>query len=291
MQDRASPARRRPWVLLVRARLRQPVQPIWSACAHCTGLTIVRQTIDQRSRRVLHTMTDRTRMPHDRDPDRRRTPGRPHARPAQAARRAGGVRRGRRTRSRSPAGTPSSSSSATPPRPRTTTSPPTAWSWSATAAPRPATATTRRSCSRAGRAASSSRAASPPTARCSTTTARTATGSPTSPSRCPTSTSASRTPARWAPRSSQEPHDVSDEHGTVRIAAIAAYGDTRHTLVDRSRYDGHLPARLRRAHLRRTSSPRAPPSGSSRPSTTSSATSSSARWTSGSTFYNGSWAS
>lgn len=30
-----------------------------------------------------------------------------------------------------------------------------------------------------------------------------------------------------------EPHDVSDEHGTVRVAAIAAYGDTRHTLVQR----------------------------------------------------------
>jgi 4-hydroxyphenylpyruvate dioxygenase len=39
-----------------------------------------------------------------------------------------------------------------------------------------------------------------------------------------------------------EPQDVSDEHGTVRIAAIAAYGDTRHSLVDRSRYDGpYLP--------------------------------------------------
>jgi 4-hydroxyphenylpyruvate dioxygenase len=39
-----------------------------------------------------------------------------------------------------------------------------------------------------------------------------------------------------------EPHDESDEHGTVRIAAIAAYGDTRHTLVDRSRYHGpYLP--------------------------------------------------
>nr|MDT0662707.1 4-hydroxyphenylpyruvate dioxygenase [Micromonospora sp. DSM 115978] len=35
-----------------------------------------------------------------------------------------------------------------------------------------------------------------------------------------------------------EPHDVTDEHGTVRIATIAAYGDTRHSLVDRSRYDG-----------------------------------------------------
>jgi 4-hydroxyphenylpyruvate dioxygenase len=40
----------------------------------------------------------------------------------------------------------------------------------------------------------------------------------------------------------EEPNDVSDEHGTVRMAAIAAYGDTRHTLVDRSRYSGpHLP--------------------------------------------------
>ena len=39
-----------------------------------------------------------------------------------------------------------------------------------------------------------------------------------------------------------EPHDESDEHGTVRIAAIAAYGDTRHTLIDRTRYNGpYLP--------------------------------------------------
>jgi 4-hydroxyphenylpyruvate dioxygenase len=45
-----------------------------------------------------------------------------------------------------------------------------------------------------------------------------------------------------------EPHDVSDEHGTVRLAAIAAYGDTRHTLVDRSRYDGpYLPGYVARA--------------------------------------------
>ena len=35
-----------------------------------------------------------------------------------------------------------------------------------------------------------------------------------------------------------EPHDLKDEHGTVRVAAIAAYGDTIHTLVDRSGYDG-----------------------------------------------------
>jgi 4-hydroxyphenylpyruvate dioxygenase len=40
----------------------------------------------------------------------------------------------------------------------------------------------------------------------------------------------------------EEPHDVSDEHGTVRRAAIATYGETRHTLIDRSRYSGpYLP--------------------------------------------------
>jgi 4-hydroxyphenylpyruvate dioxygenase len=35
-----------------------------------------------------------------------------------------------------------------------------------------------------------------------------------------------------------EPHPVKDEHGTVVVAAIAAYGDTRHTLLDRSGYSG-----------------------------------------------------
>ncbi|MFJ9390644.1 4-hydroxyphenylpyruvate dioxygenase [Nocardioides sp. NPDC101246] len=45
----------------------------------------------------------------------------------------------------------------------------------------------------------------------------------------------------------EEPHDVSDEHGTVRIAAIATYGETRHTLVDRSGYDGpYLPGYVTR---------------------------------------------
>src|SRR5690348_13114187 len=44
----------------------------------------------------------------------------------------------------------------------------------------------------------------------------------------------------------EEPHDVSDGHGTVRVAAIATYGDTRHTLVQREvngvRYHGpYLP--------------------------------------------------
>jgi len=35
-----------------------------------------------------------------------------------------------------------------------------------------------------------------------------------------------------------EPYDETDEHGTVRIAAIATYGDTRHSLIDRTRYTG-----------------------------------------------------
>ena len=47
----------------------------------------------------------------------------------------------------------------------------------------------------------------------------------------------------------REPEDLVDEHGTVRIAAIATYGETRHTLVDRSAYDGpYLPG-----HVARTS--------------------------------------
>ncbi len=36
----------------------------------------------------------------------------------------------------------------------------------------------------------------------------------------------------------ESPHDRTDEHGTVRVARIATFGDTVHTLVDRSRYDG-----------------------------------------------------
>jgi 4-hydroxyphenylpyruvate dioxygenase len=39
-------------------------------------------------------------------------------------------------------------------------------------------------------------------------------------------------------RSVQEPTDLSDEHGRVTISSIAAYGDTIHTFVDRSRYNG-----------------------------------------------------
>ena len=56
-----------------------------------------------------------------------------------------------------------------------------------------------------------------------------------------------------------EPHDLSDEHGTVRLAAIAAYGDTRHTLVQRSSYHGpYLPGYVARSstYVRRDGSPK-----------------------------------
>ena len=36
----------------------------------------------------------------------------------------------------------------------------------------------------------------------------------------------------------QEPTDEKDECGTLRVAAIATYGQTRHTLIERSGYDG-----------------------------------------------------
>jgi len=48
----------------------------------------------------------------------------------------------------------------------------------------------------------------------------------------------------------EEPHELTDEHGTVVLAAIATYGDTRHTLVDRSAYDGvYLPGFVVRAPM------------------------------------------
>ncbi|HYN30230.1 MAG TPA: 4-hydroxyphenylpyruvate dioxygenase [Dermatophilaceae bacterium] len=50
----------------------------------------------------------------------------------------------------------------------------------------------------------------------------------------------------------EEPHDVEDEHGRVRVAAIATYGDTRHSLVQRVvggvRYAGpYLPGYVARS--------------------------------------------
>ena len=56
-----------------------------------------------------------------------------------------------------------------------------------------------------------------------------------------------------------EPHDLADDHGTVRTATIQAYGDTVHTLVDRSGYHGvYLPGYVARTstYVRREGAPR-----------------------------------
>ncbi|MGL5857703.1 MAG: 4-hydroxyphenylpyruvate dioxygenase [Angustibacter sp.] len=60
-----------------------------------------------------------------------------------------------------------------------------------------------------------------------------------------------------------EPHDISDEHGTVRLATIATYGDTRHTLVQRrtdaGEYTGpYLPGYVARSgtYVRRPGAPK-----------------------------------
>ena len=74
-----------------------------------------------------------------------------------------------------------------------------------------------------------------------------------------------------------EPHEISDEHGTVTLATIKTYGETLHTFVERDGYDGPVPPRLRRPSR---TAPRT--AGCCWPSTTSSATSSSARWRRGS---------
>ena len=57
----------------------------------------------------------------------------------------------------------------------------------------------------------------------------------------------------------EEPHDEADDHGTVRLAAIATYGETRHTLIDRSGYEGpYLPGFEARSStvVRREGAPR-----------------------------------
>jgi 4-hydroxyphenylpyruvate dioxygenase len=47
---------------------------------------------------------------------------------------------------------------------------------------------------------------------------------------------------RRGARSVAEPHAVSDEHGAVRVASIATFGDTVHRFVERDEYTGaHLP--------------------------------------------------
>ena len=57
----------------------------------------------------------------------------------------------------------------------------------------------------------------------------------------------------------QEPEDLTDEFGTVRVAAIAAYGETRHSLVERRDYNGpYLPGYVERSsgYVRRDGEPK-----------------------------------
>jgi 4-hydroxyphenylpyruvate dioxygenase len=56
-----------------------------------------------------------------------------------------------------------------------------------------------------------------------------------------------------------EPHDISDDNGSVRLATIATYGETGHTLVDRSKYSGpYLPGYVARtsAYRKREGAPK-----------------------------------
>jgi 4-hydroxyphenylpyruvate dioxygenase len=47
-----------------------------------------------------------------------------------------------------------------------------------------------------------------------------------------------------------KPYELTDDNGTVVLAAIATYGETRHTLVDRSKYTGpYLPGYVERAPI------------------------------------------
>src|SRR5690606_28468515 len=169
--------------------------------------------------------------------------------------------------------TPSSSPSATPGRRRTTTPPRSACAGSPTAARRTAARTRRCTCwSRAVPGSSSAaRCGRAPTS--AGTSPSTATASWTSRSRSPTWRPRTGMPSKTGRRASrtgagvvalaigvpeveaayrqagengakglEEPHVLEDEHGKVTIAAIATYGETRHSFVDRSNYTGpYLP--------------------------------------------------
>lgn len=39
---------------------------------------------------------------------------------------------------------------------------------------------------------------------------------------------------------SSPPKTISDDHGSVRVASVQTYGETTHTLVDRSQYKGRF---------------------------------------------------
>jgi 4-hydroxyphenylpyruvate dioxygenase len=54
----------------------------------------------------------------------------------------------------------------------------------------------------------------------------------------PDAEDAYRVAVRRGARGLEEPHEESDEHGSVRLATIATYGETVHTFVERDGYEG-----------------------------------------------------
>jgi 4-hydroxyphenylpyruvate dioxygenase len=54
----------------------------------------------------------------------------------------------------------------------------------------------------------------------------------------PDAEQAYRVAVRRGARGIEEPHEISDEDGTVRLATIGAYGETLHTFVERGSYSG-----------------------------------------------------
>src|SRR5204863_9176172 len=49
-----------------------------------------------------------------------------------------------------------------------------------------------------------------------------------------------RVAVRRGARGVAEPFEASDDHGTVRMSTVAAYGETLHTFVDRDGYEGRF---------------------------------------------------
>ena len=164
-----------------------------------------------------------------------------------AGRRSARQRRRRPMTSRSPAWTRSSSRSATRGRPRTTTRPPSACAASPTAARRPAAATRPPTCCESG----SARFVLRGPVRPGTASARHVAAHGDGVDR-PGPRGARRRRGLRLRRRARRPRPGRAARrprtSTARcvLAAIATYGDTRHTLVDRVRLHRPLPARLRR---------------------------------------------
>ena len=87
------------------------------------------------------------------------------------------------------------------------------------------------------------------------------------------------------------PRTIEDEFGAYEIAEIQAYGDTTHTLVNRSRYQRRLRAGIQAARPRSIQPAHVSSGRAYGSSTTSSPTSRKARWATGSITTARSWAS